>query len=181
MKEQSHIHCNISYIKRPLLVALGGNLPFRGRPAAVTLEHALARFPNFGIRIVSRSPWYASKPVPVSDQPDFVNGVAIVETNLDPAPLLAALHEIEREFGRVRRERNAARTIDLDLLVYGDCVTGGGEGDLTLPHPRLAERAFVLLPLRDVAPDWKHPVTGETVAEMIDRLPRPLGTKRLES
>ena len=84
-----------------------------------------------------------------------MNGVAVVETSLPPGDLLALLHEIERRFGRERREVNAARILDLDLIAYGDLVRT--DAPPLLPHPRLHERAFVLLPLADVAPDWRHP------------------------
>jgi 2-amino-4-hydroxy-6-hydroxymethyldihydropteridine diphosphokinase len=91
-----------------------------------------------------------------------------VETALDPTALMAALHRIEDRFGRARRVRNAARTLDIDLIDYDGRVMNG---PLILPHPRLTERAFVLLPLADVAPDWRHPVTGRSVAELIASLP----------
>lgn len=123
-----------------------------------------------GIRVAARSPWYRSAPVPPSGQPDYVNGAARLECALPPRELLDQMHEIERDFGRVRKRRNEARVIDLDLLAYDDCVVDV-PGGLVLPHPRLAQRAFVLLPLRDVAPAWRHPVTGLGVDAMIHALP----------
>lgn len=117
-----------------------------------------------------RSSWYRSAPVPPSDQPWFVNAVAGVRTALSPRDLLVALHDVEAEFGRVRSVRNASRTLDLDLLAYGDAVIED-PGGLVLPHPRLAERAFVLLPLAEVAPAWRHPVSGLTAGEMLALLP----------
>ena len=118
--------------------------------------------------------------MPVSDQPWFNNAVIAAETSL-PAEeaLLAALHEIEARFRPRENVRNAARVLDLDLLDYGgQCHDGGG---LTVPHPRLHERAFVLLPLRDVAPDYVHPGSNIHIDELISRLPpdqmiRPLGS-----
>ncbi len=139
----------------------------------------MARLAELDVTVVRRSRWYTSAPVPPSDQPWFVNGVALVATDLGPADLLATLHRIENEFGRVRRVRNEARVIDLDLLAYGDLVLGEGEG-LVLPHPRLRTRAFVLLPLAEVAPDWRHPVSGEAVEDLIRTLPADQGAVPLK-
>src|SRR3546814_15500484 len=103
--------------------------------------------------------------VPESDQPWFVNGVASLRTDLSPWELLAVLHEVEAEHERVRSVPNASRTLDLDLLAYDDRVVDGA-GGLMLPHPRLSERAFVLQPLAELAPDWRHPLSGLTAAEI---------------
>jgi 2-amino-4-hydroxy-6-hydroxymethyldihydropteridine diphosphokinase len=108
--------------------------------------------------------------VPISDQPWYVNGVAELRTDLGPQQLLSELHAVERLFGRERRERNEARVLDLDLLAYGNLVRPGPEPPI-LPHPRLAERAFVLLPLCDLMPQWRHPVDGRSLNEMIAALP----------
>lgn len=155
-----------------ILVGLGANLPSSafGSPRE-TCEAGLARLEKLGVAIVRRSRWYKSAPVPPSDQPWFVNGVAAVATGRAPVELLGVLHGIENEFGRVRRVRNEARVIDFDLLAYDDVVVAEGEG-LVLPHPRLHERAFVLLPLAEVAPDWRHPVSGRPIADLIAALPR---------
>jgi len=152
------------------LVAIGANLPSptHGSPRA-TCEAALAELSRRGLRIVRRSRWYESAPVPLADQPWYVNGVVAVGTDLPPEDLLALLHDVERQFGRQRRELNAARVLDLDLLAYGDLVREATPP--ILPHPRLAERAFVVLPLSEVAPDWRHPVTGQSVADMRRALP----------
>ena len=162
-----------------ILIALGANLPHpvHGPPRS-TCEAALATLEAAGVIVAGRSPWYESAPVPASDQPWFVNGVARVETGLEPAGLLALLHEIERRFGRVRGERNRARILDLDLLAYGDRVTAP-DAVPALPHPRLAERAFVVLPLADLAPDWRHPISGLSAAELAGRLPKGQVVKRL--
>jgi 2-amino-4-hydroxy-6-hydroxymethyldihydropteridine diphosphokinase len=154
----------------PILIAIGSNLPNPqiGPPRAVC-EAALAKLSRRGLRILRRSRWFESAPVPASDQPWFVNGVAVVQTSLPPADLLALLHETERRFGRERRALNEARILDLDLLAYGDVVRT--DAPPLLPHPRLHERAFVLLPLADVAPDWRHPVDGRTLSDMIRALP----------
>ena len=118
-----------------------------------------------------RSRFYKSAPVPVSDQPWYVNAVASVATELPPRELLALLHRVEARFGRARRERNEARPLDLDLLAYNDRIEAGEGGGPILPHPRLHERGFVLLPLAEVAPGWRHPVSGKSVAELIAALP----------
>lgn len=130
---------------------------------------AVARLPAIGAAIVARSPWYRSEPVPASDQPWFVNGVAEVATEMPPEELLARLLALEAQFGRERGTRDAARTLDLDLLDYDarKCSTP----DLVLPHPRLHERRFVLAPLCDIVPDWRHPWLGLTAAELLAGLP----------
>ena len=155
----------------PILIGLGANLPSpRHGPPVASLEAALAALTARGIRIVARSRWWESAPVPASDQPWYVNGVVKVETALAPEALLACLHEVEAEFGRVRSVANAPRVLDLDLLAYGDLKRPGPKPPL-LPHPRLAERAFVLYPMAEIAPGWRHPGTGRTLPEMIAGLP----------
>lgn len=154
-----------------ILVALGSNLVTpEFDTSQKLLESALKLLEKRSIRTIRRSSWYRSAPVPASDQPWFVNGVAQVASELDPQALLAALHAVESEYGRMRSRRNASRTLDLDLLAYDDQVISEADG-LVLPHPRLQERAFVLLPLAEVAPQWRHPVTGLTAAEMLASLP----------
>ena len=147
-----------------ILIGLGANLPSRLGTAAETLTAALQALEGEGIRIAARSPWYESAPIPASDQPWFVNGVAALATGLPAPELLRRLHAIEREFERIRSVPNAARTIDLDLLDYDGQVHVGWP---VLPHPRLHERAFVLRPLLDIAPDWRHPLTGEPAGTLL--------------
>jgi len=152
-----------------ILVGLGSNLPSAAGGPLATCQAALARLAEAGVEIQALSPWYETAPVPASDQPWFVNGVARVSTDLAPEALLGLLHRIEAGFGRVRETLNAARPLDLDLLAYNDLRRT--EGAPLLPHPRLHERAFVLLPLRDVAPQWRHPATDLTVDAMIAGMP----------
>ena len=162
-----------------ILVALGANLPGPAGPPVAQCEAALAQMRERGIAVVARSPWYETTPFPPSDQPRFVNGVVAVRTNLSPADLLAALHAIERGLGRVRSVPNAARTIDLDLIDYDGLVRDGPEPPV-LPHPRMAERDFVLRPLADIAPAWRHPVSDMTVGELLAKLPHDPGLVRLK-
>ena len=153
-----------------ILVALGSNLVTqRFDSSQKLLEEALKSLAKRNIQVKGRSSWYRSAPVPLSDQPWFVNGVVQVASTLDPKALLETLHAVESEYGRMRSRRNASRTLDLDLLAYDDQVISEADG-LVLPHPRLQERAFVLLPLAEVAPQWRHPVTGLTAAEMLASL-----------
>ena len=151
--------------QRVILIGLGANLPsHRFGPPIKTLQAALVEFERRGVRVVESSRWYTSSPVPASDQPLYVNAVAAVETELSPEALLELLHAIEHEFGRRRTVTNAAREIDLDLLAYGDLIRTTKPP--ILPHPRLAERAFVLLPLCDIDPAWRHPQLGRNAAEL---------------
>jgi 2-amino-4-hydroxy-6-hydroxymethyldihydropteridine diphosphokinase len=153
-----------------LLVALGANLPNpQGRSPLQTCRWAVDRVAAVaGLRLHSASRWYRTAPVPASAQPDYINGVIRLSGDVQPEALLAGLHAIEAEAGRVRGAPNAARVLDLDLLAVDDLVLA--RPDLVLPHPRLAERAFVLHPLCDVAPGWRHPVLGRTAPELLGAL-----------
>ncbi len=148
-----------------ILVGIGANLPHpcHGSPRE-TCEAALAALGRRGVTVLGRSRWFKSAPVPPSDQPWYVNGVAALQTALSPDGLLKILHQVEESFGRVRRVRNEARVLDLDLLAYGELVSAPGESP-ELPHPRLTERAFVILPLADLAPAWRHPVSGRSALD----------------
>lgn len=141
-------------------IALGSNLG----DSLATLEGALAALEEVqGIQVVSHSRWYRSAPVGPA-QPDYVNGCALLEVRLSPEALLEELHATEHRYGRVRLERWGARTLDLDLILYG---AQQRESDrLLLPHPRFRERAFVLLPLAEIAPHWIDPLTGRTVIDL---------------
>lgn len=165
-----------------IFVALGGNLPLQGigGPRDV-MTAAVQVIDTIDIMVAGRSPWYRTSPIPASDQPDFINGVISVETEFSAAALLARFHEIENAFERTRGEANAARTLDIDLLDYRGVVVGPSNvaGELILPHPRLQDRAFVLLPLRDLAPDWIDPRDGRSIDELIASLPPGQSCSRL--
>jgi 2-amino-4-hydroxy-6-hydroxymethyldihydropteridine diphosphokinase len=160
-----------------ILIALGANLPSPAGPPDATLEAALQELSGRAITILKRSGFYRSAAWPNPGDPSFVNAVGAVQTDLPPASLLAALHDVEAVFGRRRTAPNAPRTLDLDLLDYDGRVE---EGPPTLPHPRIESRAFVLVPLSEIAPDWRHPVSGRSVSELIERLP-PGSIERLPS
>jgi dihydropteroate synthase len=148
-----------------ILIALGANLPSLEGGPAETLRRAVARLAARGLTIVARSRLYLTEPVPRSRQPWYANQAIAVDTRLSPHDLLGALQAVELEFGRERSERNAARTLDLDLIAYDDIRLD--TPDLILPHPRMQERAFVLAPLADIAPAWRHPDGGATVETML--------------
>lgn len=153
-----------------IYLGAGANLPSSEFASPrETLEAAMRDLADLGIVVSAVSRWYETAPVPMSEQPWYVNAVCRVETERAAAELLACLHEIEGRYGRVRTEPNAARVIDLDLLDYRGQRSARKDGPM-LPHPRLHERAFVLLPLRDLAPDWRHPVSGAGIDRLIDAL-----------
>ena len=157
-----------------IFVAIGSNLPLcEGGSPLESCERALLALAREPVTVAARSRWYRSAPVPASDQPDFVNGVARIETALPPGRLLAALHAVEDRLGRRRQARNEARAIDLDLIAYGRLCRDPGPsgGGPVLPHPRLGERAFVLLPLGELAPGWRHPGSGRTLSRLVAALP----------
>ncbi len=154
--------------KKAIYIGLGGNLPHPVHgPPRQTLEAALKSLSGQGISVVRMSPWYRTAPVPASDQPWYLNAVAEIDTTLSPDGLLAELHRLEEAFGRVRSAPNAPRRIDLDVLDFRGLTAAGGPGRATLPHPRMADRAFVLRPLADLAPEWRHPVTGQAIGALI--------------
>jgi len=155
------------------LITLGSNLPWRDMKPSAILAAALANLGEIGA-LEARSGWWRTEAWPDPADPPFLNICARLRVMLEPPELLARLLDIERAFGRERGAANAPRTLDLDLIDHGGAVVDlpaeGSRPRLELPHPRLHERAFVLLPLRDVAPDWRHPRLGLSVDELIARL-----------
>ncbi len=144
-------------------IALGSNLGDR----LATLRAAVAEIAAFGA-VLAWSSVYETAPVGYAEQPPYLNAVVALETELTPLALLAGLHEIERRHGRVRSFLNAPRTLDLDILLYDDRMVD--ESDVTIPHPRMHERGFVLVPLTEIAPDTVVPGRGETVASLLNGL-----------
>lgn len=178
---------------RKALIALGSNLPVDGQAPRVVLDRTIAQLYDYvtakGGGDFKLSQFYQTPAFPVGSGPDFVNAAISFDWRLGPNPLLEKLHAIEADFGRSRSQRWAARGLDLDLLGLGDLVLPDPDtwqvwanlstqeaqsrapDQLILPHPRMAERGFVLIPLCDVAPNWYHPTLGETVAELRAKLP----------
>ncbi|WP_297492216.1 2-amino-4-hydroxy-6-hydroxymethyldihydropteridine diphosphokinase [Acidocella sp.] len=154
-----------------ILVAIGANLPAAGGASPLETCEAAAvavrRIP--GPVFVALSPWYRTAPIPRGRQPDYCNGMIRLEGEMAPEALLVALQAIEQSFGRARGEANAARTLDLDIIDINGIVRA--LPDPVLPHPRAHSRAFVLRPLLDVAPAWRHPVLRQSVATLLADLP----------
>ncbi|MDG2244068.1 MAG: 2-amino-4-hydroxy-6-hydroxymethyldihydropteridine diphosphokinase [Rhodospirillaceae bacterium] len=159
-----------------IAIALGANLPSMVGQPLETLRTVVRELPKCGIEVVAVSQWYESTPIPASDQPLYINGVISVATTLGPAALLNSLLSIEDDYGRERREANASRTLDLDVLDYEGRVESGPP---ILPHPRLENRCFVLFPLRDIAPDWRHPVSGLQLEALLMNLEAPVKIRQI--
>lgn len=147
-----------------VVVALGGNLPGNFVSSEALLEAAVAKLMEAGLPVLAQSGWWRSVAWPDPSGPEYRNGVILVEANGGPEALLNTLFQVEAAFRRVRGGKNAPRTLDLDLIAYGRLVRDAP--DLTLPHPRAHERLFVMGPLAEVAPGWRHPVLGRTAAEL---------------
>jgi len=143
-----------------VLIALGSNLGGRFGSSAAVVASAMDRIAESGFRILARSSLWRSASWPDPALPDYINALVVVETALGPAETLARLRAIETDFGRERTASNAPRVLDLDLIAYGRAVVD--QAGLVLPHPRAAERLFVMGPLAEIAPDWRDPASGRT-------------------
>jgi 2-amino-4-hydroxy-6-hydroxymethyldihydropteridine diphosphokinase len=156
-----------------ILLALGANLPSpEFGPPQATLQVALSLLPAYGAEVAACSSWYESPAVPPSAQPDYVNAVARLTTRLTPEALLERLHLLEARLGRQRRQRWEPRVADLDLLAFHRRVReANATSPLVLPHARMSDRAFVLAPLAELAPRWRHPVSGLTARALLRALP----------
>jgi len=153
-----------------ILIGLGANLTNKdGVTPAESLKRAVQALQSYqDINVLAGSSIWKSAPVPISDQPWYYNAVCQIETQLLAPKLLGVVAAIEDEAGRVRSVRNAARVLDIDILAYNQDIIQSAE--LEIPHPRMHERAFVLFPLREIAPKWIHPKTGESIDDMIAKL-----------
>lgn len=145
-------------------IALGGNL---GNTRQILADAVIALDASAGIAVSAKSRLYKTAPIG-PPQPDYLNACVLADTTLTPRSLLVQLLAIENQFGRVRAERWGARSLDLDLLFFGDQVIDLPR--LTVPHPRLHKRAFVLVPLADISPDWSHPIFGKTTVQLLAQL-----------
>jgi len=147
-------------------IALGSNLG----DSQVTLEAALKTLDQTsGIRVKTYSSWYVTAPIGgPAEQPSYLNGCALLEVEQTPQELLQTLLAIEDQFGRVRQERWGPRTLDLDLLLFEDLILDTPH--LQIPHPRMTQRAFVLVPLAEIAPDWIEPVSREAISQLVEKV-----------
>ena len=159
-------------VRQGIFIALGANQHYRRCSPFGNLQHALQLLSDQGLQVVTCSRPWRTPAWPDPSLPPFLNAAAeLAWDGDDPEAVMQILHEVETLCGRVRSIRNAPRTLDLDLIDFrGRVQRGAGEADLTLPHPRASQRAFVLLPLRQIAPNWRDPETGLDIDRLIGRL-----------
>jgi 2-amino-4-hydroxy-6-hydroxymethyldihydropteridine diphosphokinase len=151
------------WLDQAVVVALGCSLPGSYPSREALLDAAVNALGSEGLAVAGRSAWWTSAAWPDPTAPAYLNGVVLVETRLSAGEVLEALHRLEARFGRVRAEPNAPRTLDLDLIAHGRAVL---DGAVVVPHPRAHERLFVMGPLAQIAPEWRHPVSGRTAADL---------------
>jgi 2-amino-4-hydroxy-6-hydroxymethyldihydropteridine diphosphokinase len=181
--------------KSKTLVALGSNISDDLDKSLNVVEQSIEIISVNSMKLLNKSQFYQTPAFPIGSGPDFINCVLSVETDLSPDELLIVFHEIEATLGRKRGKRWEQRVIDIDLLCYEDLVKPNKSivtewidmalseqikrtpEHLILPHPRIQDRAFVLVPMADVAPNWRHPVIGQTTLEMRDALPNELANE----
>jgi 2-amino-4-hydroxy-6-hydroxymethyldihydropteridine diphosphokinase len=172
------------------VIAIGANLVSEVGDPIQTITCAISALREYGLRLGAVSRFFTTPCFPAGAGPDYVNAAAVMKSELPTQEILAALHAVEARFGRIRDERWAGRTLDLDLILSGDRILPDTEvvrgwidmpleeqmrsvpSEPILPHPRVQDRAFVLVPVVDVAAKWVHPVLGVTMAELMDRLPQ---------
>jgi len=155
-------------LDQAVVIALGSNLAGLYPSSEALLDAALVRLGEHGLPVRARSSWWRSSAWPDPADPAFINGVALVDTDLASREVMAVLARLERDFGRLREAANAPRTLDLDLIAHGRAVID--DPGLILPHPRAHERRFVMGPLAEIAPAWRHPVSGASAAELAFRV-----------
>jgi 2-amino-4-hydroxy-6-hydroxymethyldihydropteridine diphosphokinase len=159
-----------------IIIAIGSNLISSKYKSSIdACEASIDMMLDHKITLVDKSSWYISEPIPVSSQPNFINGVILINTILNSHDLLIKLKAIETQMGRIRSTKNANRIIDLDIISYNDEITETNL--LTLPHPRLADRAFVLMPISELVPDWRHPLTNISINTMLKQVKEQRITK----
>lgn len=179
---------NIRANQKTVYLAFGSNQADHLKDSVVIIQSSYALLTANSVDIITFSPFFQTPAFPAGNGPDYVNSVVCAQTSLNQYDLLAVLHEIEATLGRKRKQRWGARVIDIDLLDYQGCILPTLEmylywrdmtaelqkttwpGDLILPHPRIQDRGFVLVPLKAVAPDWVHPVTHESIDVLIEQI-----------